>query len=93
MVIANRAAGQGIAVVWEEYEGMLHISLLLRGLDKLPQVKRYLQESSVDPKTASGRNSEAVTRMRKGTMDSEESIQHRQQSQTKYSYLALRMGR
>lgn len=44
MVIASRAAEQGVAVVWEEYEGMPHIFPLLPGLGPLPQVKRCLED-------------------------------------------------
>ena len=43
-VIANRAAEQGVAVVWEEYDGMPHIFPLLPGLGPLPQVKRCLED-------------------------------------------------
>ena len=43
-MIASRAAEQGVAVVWEEYEGMPHIFPLLPGLGQPPQVKRCLED-------------------------------------------------
>ena len=43
-VIANQAAEQGVAVLWEEFEGMPHIFPLLPGLGQLPQVKRCLKD-------------------------------------------------
>ena len=42
--VAQRAAAQGVKIVWEQYSGMPHIFVMLPGVGGLPQVEACLRE-------------------------------------------------